>query len=130
MFSWTFTFDESPVVKINGIDYFPYTNGGWYKVPVIPTNAQDFKVTSDTLYWSETDTQIYLLYNTAKYSATYYVDDAVFSTADIEYNTAVPSLKAYKTGYKFAGWYLDAGLKTPAPTLMPPYAISLYAKWE
>lgn len=126
------TFDQSPFVteSSGGVTtkYYPYTNGAWYKTSTKAPNSKPLTGNED--FWSTTDSQIYLLYDAIKYAVEYYVDGILHSTASVEYNTALPLLEIYKTGFKLSGWYLDAEYKKPAPTIMPPYPIKLYAKWN
>jgi hypothetical protein len=122
------SFDASPAVVVDGSEYFPYSNGKWYKTAVKATNSVAVK--DNDLYWSQTNGQIYLLYDTAKYTVEYYVDGVKHTTTSVEYNTGIPNLDIYKTGYKLSAWYLDSEMKNPAPQLMPPYPIKLYAKWS
>ena len=53
------------------------------------------------------------------------------STQKKKYNTAITApTNPKKTGYTFAGWYLDSGLTSSFTfSYMPPTDITLYAKW-
>ena len=122
------TFEQTPAVVIDEITYYPYENGAWYKTPTKAINS--VPLADNELYWLETSTQIYLIYETKKYRAHYYIDGEFYVQSDTEYNTAVLKPQPFKAGYTLSGWYLDADYKTPAPVLMPPYNINLYAKWN
>lgn len=121
------TFNSSPSVKYNDKTYYPYQNGAWYKTPVISANS---KVQNNAIYWGNTNSQIYLLYEEKTYEIDYYIDNALVSTDSVKYNNAINKLKVYKEGYVLSAWYLDREYKTPSPTVMPPLNIDLYAKWE
>ena len=49
---------------------------------------------------------------------------------NVEYNSTVALPTPYKAGKTFKGWYKDSGFKTSFNGKMPPYDITLYAKWE
>jgi uncharacterized repeat protein (TIGR02543 family) len=122
------TFETAPDVTVDNVKYYPYTNGGWYKTPVKAENS--VALTSNTKYWADTDDQIYLLYDTVGYTVEYYIGGTKQTTSTIEYNTAIPLLTFYKEGYTLSGWFTDSAMTKPAPQLMPPYPIKLYAKWN
>ena len=108
--------------------YYPYHNGGWYKHPV---KQEDMKVTSNQAYWLNRDTIIYALYDKKPFTVTYYTNDPNTSipTQTLYYGDSVYLPTLARSGYTFQGWYIDSEFKTAFSGTMPPYAISLYAKW-
>lgn len=121
------TFDARPSVIYESSIYYPYKDGAWYKTPIRATNS---RLQNNTIFWGQTDTQIYLLYEAETYEIDYYVDGVYFTTKTCKYGEALNTVQLYKNGYTLSAWYLDTELKKPAPTIMPPLNISLYAKWE
>lgn len=128
---------ELPVVKVKNIysgteqEYYPYYDGQWYKTPVKPQNAEDVKVTDGMNYWSDYDASIYLLYETSSATVTLYIDNVMYQINNIKYkdNLNLPNL--VQNGKRFDGWYLSRDFKegTKWSGTMPPYAITLYARW-
>lgn len=122
--------DTSPQVKYGDKFYDNvYYNGGWYKTAIKAQNS--VRVTADTLYWLDTDTTIYCLYDTYAYRVTYHTNniDIELDPIDVKYGEQVFQPKLYTDGYTFNGWYLDAGFTKTLSGAMPPFAIDLYAKW-
>lgn len=108
--------------------YYPYTNGGWYKHPV---KQADMKVFSGQSYWTDRDTIIYALYDKKPFTVAYVTNAP---------NTAIPKQTLYygdqvylptlaRDGYTFQGWYVDASFEKAFGGAMPPYSITLYARW-
>lgn len=130
-------FDQTPSVEYNGEEKHPYTNGKWWKTPTkskkVDENGNDITdtliVKSGELYWSDYDSTIYLLYDTVKYKATYYLDGALYSEVEIEYNSSLILPKLVKPDHTFSGWYTDSDYKNSAPLTMPPEPITLYARF-
>jgi uncharacterized repeat protein (TIGR02543 family) len=124
------TFEIYPTVTY-GSDtmkkYTPYSNGAWYKTPTKGQNS--VPVQSNTPYWMEQDSTIYLLYDTESYAVWYYIDNSLYSSATIQYGVSVPLPTLVKLGYTFDGWYTDSDYKTKFSGTMPPFALNLYAKW-
>lgn len=109
--------------------YYPYLNGAWYKIPVKTPNAEDFKLFGNELYWQKRDSTIYLLFDTKSYLVDYYIDRKLYQTASIMYNAPVPLPQLVSSMVDFDGWYTDETYTKKFSGNMPPYPISLYAKW-
>lgn len=125
---------ETPIVKaedLNGEEneYTPYYNGKWYKTPIKAENS--VAVADGDLYWLNRDSTIYLIYDVIKYSLNLYLDGSLYQTNSIEYNTPMNLPFLVKSGYTFDGWYHTADFQegTKVSGLMPPYALTLYARW-
>ena len=57
--------------------------------------------------------------------------DQTFEQDSYEYLSPLTTQTPTKTGYEFAGWYLNADFSTPLTyTTMPGYNLTLYAKWN
>lgn len=122
--------DEKPTVTYENQIYEPYRFGGWYKTSTKADNSQ--KVTAETPYWSDNDSTIYCLYNTVLYEVIYNtnIEDIKIETQYVKYGEQVFQPKLYLEDKEFKGWYLDSGFtKTLSSNTMPPYPITLYAKW-
>lgn len=123
----TFT---TPKVTIDNVDYYPYENGGWYKLPI---KDNDIKVKDNELYWIDRDYTIYLLFDTKKYSVSYNTNTVEYTipTQSVQYGTEILLPTLAKSGYTFDGWFSDVSLKTKVSsgTTMPPKDLNLYAKW-
>jgi uncharacterized repeat protein (TIGR02543 family) len=125
---------QTPTVKakdLNGNEttYTPYTNGAWYKTPIKIPNSVAVK--NGDLYWLNRDSTIYLLYDVSKYLLNLYLDGSLYQTNSVEYNTPMNLPLLVKSGYTFDGWYYTADFQngTKVSGLMPPYALTLYARW-
>ena len=125
---------DVPKVKfkdLNGTEreYTPYYNGQWYKTPIKATNS--VPLTDNTLYWSDRDSTIYLLYSVNVYTLILYLDGTIYQTNSIEYGTPMNLPYLVRSGYTFDGWYYTNDFKdgTKFSGNMPPYSINLYARW-
>lgn len=120
-----------PTVEIDKVKYPAYENGGWYRHPVKDENV---RVNSGDLYWSERDTIIYCLYDKKKFSVNYITnnDNFLIFPQTIEYGETIFHPELYDDEYTFEGWYTDFELtkKLGSSAKMPPYNITLYAKWS
>lgn len=105
-----------------------YTNGTWRKSNSV--NGTEVKATET--YWTDHDSVIYLVYETSKYNVSYETGfrDIRLKTLSVKYGDTVQLPTLYKDGYTFIGWFTDTTYKTQFRGTMPPYAITLYAKWE
>lgn len=132
------TFESNPSVKYNDVlyegDNSPYYNGQWWKTTqkVQEGDIDDtgLIVNDNDVYWSDYDTTIYLLYDIKEYIVKYYIDGILNTTLKVKYGDKIFLPDYVKAGYTFNGWYIDEECKTKASATMPPYDITLYAKWE
>lgn len=73
-------------------------------------------------------------FNLNRYKVTYYVGDIEFGSEYVDYNNCVGGLEANpsKTGYEFAGWYLDSEYKNEfnLKTDVIKNTTNLYAKFN
>lgn len=125
---------QTPTVKskdLNGEEktYTPYYNGAWYKTPIKAENSVAVK--NGEPYWLNRDSTIYLLYDTTQYALTLYLDGSLWQTNSIAYNSPMNLPLPVKSGCKFDGWYYTSDFQknTKASGLMPPYNLTLYARW-
>ena len=116
---------------INGVnrEYSPYSNGHWYKTPI--KSAFTEYLLDNTIYWATRDSTIYLLYDVAKYELTLYLEGVLYQKNYIEYNTPMNLPTLVRANYKFDGWYSTSDFQegTKISGNMPPYGLSLYARW-
>ena len=126
---------DTPKVKfkdINGVEkeYTPYTNGAWYKTPVKANDS--VPVADNTKYWIDRDSSIYLLYDTTEYKVTLYLQGTYYQHYSVKYNENPHLPLLVKDGFSFDGWYTtidyQQGTKFTSTT-MPPYNLTLYARW-
>lgn len=119
---------EPFVTGTDKVKYYPYTNGGWYKHPV---KQADMQVFSNDLYWQNRDTIIYALYDKKPFTVTYVtnVPDTAIPTQTLYYGDQVYLPTLARDGYSFQGWYVDAEKTKAFSGAMPPYSITLYARW-
>ncbi len=126
---------ETPTVTIDNIEYRPYRFGSWYKTPIITENSEI--VTSDTLYWSDYSSTIYLLFDKVKYRVEYVTNSFIrVNSMLLAYQDTLPLPELERDGYEFKGWYkvdlsnnkVDEQQWTS--NSMPPYRLKLTAIWE
>jgi uncharacterized repeat protein (TIGR02543 family) len=125
---------ETPTVKakdLNGNEttYTPYVNGAWYKTPIKTENSVAVK--SGDIYWLNRDSTIYLLYDTTQYALKLYLDGSLYQTNSVAYNSPMNLPLLVKSGYTFDGWYYTSDFQsgTKFSGSMPPYSLTLYARW-
>ena len=125
---------EIPEVKhadLNGVEqtYTPYYNGKWYKTPIKAVNS--VAVVDNELYWLDRDSAIYLIYDVMSYTLNLNLDGKLYQSNSVEYNTAMNLPQLVQSGKVFDGWYSTADFKkgTKVSGLMPPYNLTLYARW-
>lgn len=129
-----FTFPTSGTgsisVELNGKTYTPYEFKGWYWTTEANSNT---KVTSSTVFNYSTNRVIYQIYEPIKYTVIYNSNDSniSFDSTLIAYGQSVPLPSPRKTGYTFNGWFTTSDFKdgTQFNGTMPPYSLTLYAKW-
>ena len=117
---------QTPVVTIDGANYYPYYGGWWYSTPIPSTNSL---IKEDTPYDMQHDSVVYRLYDVMKYKLTLEIGGTIFTSKLVEYNAPLPEIIPYKEGKTFDGWYKDADYKTKFSDKMPPYELTLYGKW-
>jgi uncharacterized repeat protein (TIGR02543 family) len=119
---------EPFVTGTDKVKYYPYTNGGWYKHPV---KQADMQVFSNELYWQNRDTIIYALYDKKPFTVDYVTDapNTAIPTQTLYYGDQVYLPTLARDGYTFQGWYVDPQKTKAFGGAMPPYSITLYARW-
>ena len=125
----------TPSVKaknLSGVegDYYPYYNGAWYKTPIKASGSEPIK--NNEIYWSKRDATIYLIYDTHSYALKLYLDGTLYQENYVAYGTSMNLPMLVRSGYTFDGWYYTADFKdgTKASGNMPPYDLTLYARWK
>lgn len=121
-------FDTNPAVTIDNKKYYPYWKGAWYRLPV---KDESVKVQDDDKYWSIRDSIIYLLFDKVNYRVTYVTNssDIEIPPTHCEYGATITLPVLASSSRKFDGWYFDSAFTKRAGGTMPPYEITLYAKW-
>lgn len=119
---------EPSVTGKDNVKYYPYTNGGWYKYPV---KQDDMKVENNQSYWADRNTVIYALYDKKPFTVSYVTnsENTAIPTQTLYYGDKVYLPTLSRSGYTFQGWYLDSSFNTAFSGTMPPYSITLYARW-
>jgi uncharacterized repeat protein (TIGR02543 family) len=119
---------EPFVTGTDNVKYYPYTNGGWYRHPVKQANMQ---VHDNDAYWLDRDTIIYALYDKKPFTVSYVTNTLTtfIPTQTLYYGDQVYLPTLARDGYTFQGWYVDKGLTKVFGGNMPPYSITLYARW-
>jgi uncharacterized repeat protein (TIGR02543 family) len=124
---------DVPSVKIKKGDktetYYPYHSGAWYKTPIKAENS--VSLTDGTPYWLNKDTSIYLLFETYSYGLNLYLDGVLYQSNSIQYNTPMNLPYLVKEGKTLDGWYTTSDFQsgTKVSGNMPPYNLTLYARW-
>ena len=115
-----------PAVLYNGKLEYPYYNGAWYRTPNKTTQVE-----SHDNYWLNRDTIIYALYDKKPFTVTYvtFDRDVIVPTQTLYYGDQVYLPTLARDGYTFQGWYLDSAFQKAFGGTMPPYSITLYARW-
>ena len=129
-----FTFPTSGTgsisVELNGKTYTPYEFKGWYWTTEPNDNT---RVTSNTLFDYNLNRILYQIYKPKQYTITFNSNDSniSFDTISVPYgqNVALPNPR--KAGYTFGGWFTSSDFAdgTRFGATMPPYSVTLYAKW-
>jgi uncharacterized repeat protein (TIGR02543 family) len=119
---------SNPTVEYNDGKKYPiYYNGAWYKTP-----NKTQKVSNYDAYWTTRDTIIYALYDEVDLTVSYVTNNPNIyipvQTTHYGNKVYLPTLSQIG-GYIFEGWYLDAGFNQKFDGTMPPYSITLYARW-
>lgn len=107
----------------------PYEFKGWYWTP--EENVAT-RVYGSTIFDYKLNRTIYQIYEPIKYSVSYVTNTNSISldTIQVAYKSNVPLPTLRQSGYTFIGWYIDSGFTKQFSGAMPPYNITLYAKWE
>lgn len=124
-----------PKVTVNGKEYNAYENGEWWRTTVkVSGKENEFRVYSSTQYWSSRNDTIHWLVDKIPYTITFVtnMDGYSVSTATYGYQDTVILPNLGKAGKTFIGWFTDDKYtaKFNSGSGMPPYHITLYAKWE
>ena len=125
------TITQKPEVVVDGKKYYPYRNGGWYR----GATRENAKVSNNDLYWSNYNSTIHCLYEKVPYTITFAtnVNQYTIPTATYGYqdNVVLPYLGGVENK-TFAGWFTEGDFKNQfaSNSSMPPYPLTLYAKWE
>ena len=117
---------SEPSVLYNGELQYPYYNGAWYRDPNKTT-----RVDNHDLYWTNRSTIIYALYDKKPFTVSYVTGlyDLIVPTQTVYYGDQVYLPTLARDGYNFQGWYLDSAFQKAFGGTMPPYSITLYARW-
>lgn len=120
----------SKSVELNGETYTPYEFKGWYWTTE-PNSGT--RVISNTVFDYNLNRILYQIYKPREYTITFNSNDSNinFDTISVPYgqNVALPNPR--KTGYTFGGWFTSSDFAdgTRFGATMPPYSVTLYAKW-
>lgn len=119
----------NPTVKINNIVYKTHERLGWFEssmyVGQTPlSNNSTLSVNGNMI--------IYQLFKPVQNNVVFYSNGGTSYTdlISVDYGTKIPLPTPYKENHTFLGWFTDSALMTKFEGSMPPYDITLYAKWE
>lgn len=131
-FMVTFDCDGGYIVQ-DGVQHSTYSVPVYFYADLRPVKRQYSAIKTGYTFtgWTGTDTMpsrditITALYTINSYTASWYVDDTLYSTSTFEYGATItpPSTSPTKTGYTFTGW-------SPTPTTMPAENVSFVAQWS
>lgn len=128
---------EAKTVKIGEETYNPYTFKGWYWTPQIVESSTP--ITSTTTYSVQGNATIYQIFEPNKYTITYLSNGGNYTPAKTEhaYGSIIsPPNPPTQEGKVFNGWEIvgkNGNDITPVNfnfSTMPPYNITLRAKWR
>ena len=132
-----FTFPENgtgtPEVEYNGKKYSgsaAYTFEGWY---YSTTAVSAFKVSSNTIFDKAKNATIHQIYKPRKWNVYFETNmqDIYVPSMRFKYGDAVEAPNLQSLEKNFVGWYWKDGTKEVAFNgVMPPFNLTLYAKWE
>ena len=116
-------------VEYAGKKYNPYFFDGWGWTP----QKSGSSVLSFTEYNYDGNRTIYQYYGVNQYSLSFDTKDVSLSLSTVwaKYNEKVTLPTLYSGNKKTVGWYwLNDGVETAFNGIMPPFNITIYAKWE
>lgn len=118
-------------VKYKGKEYNPYYFDGWGWSPQKSNNS------SPVLYFTEYNYDfnrtIYQYYGITQYQLTFdtMVSSISLKSLTVKYGERVSLPTLYDGDKKTKGWYwLNDGEETEFDGIMPPFSLTIYAKWE
>lgn len=125
-----------PQVEIDGKKYNTHTRLGWFRTPTYGVGS--VAITNDDVILPYSDTAIYQLFEPI--TSKVYFKGIIFKALEVSPievvvngNVPLPKFTEYESSgetWKFIGWYTDDKYTTLFDGKMPPYDITLYAKWE
>jgi uncharacterized repeat protein (TIGR02543 family) len=109
--------------------YEPYEFRGWYWTSEESTAT---RVYPNTRFDYNSNKTMFQIYKPKSYAVSFVTNTngISFSGITAEYGSKVALPNMAKSGYAFLGWFTDNEFKTQFSGTMPPYPITLYAKWE
>lgn len=116
-------------VEYAGKKYNPYFFDGWGWTP----QKSGSTVLSFTEYNYDGNRTIYQYYGVNQYSLSFDTKDVSLSLSTVlaKYNEKVALPTLYSGNKKTVGWYwLNDGVETAFNGIMPPFNLTIYAKWE
>ena len=132
--SFPYSGTGSLTVNVNDGVYSPYFFDGWYWTSEKPAEDSpiDADVYGNTVFNKGQNASIYQIYSPSSYVVTFVSNkaDVSIDPFSVVYGGYVPYPRPHVKGYDFSGWYLDnETFEKPFNGTMPPYDITLYAKW-
>lgn len=121
------TVDGAIYTEIDGKKYITQRDPDWYIYPSL--NSE--RITHNKPYWLRRDTIIYCLYKTAEYKITFDFSDFQIpnETKVIPYGETVYLPEYTKGNTKIEGWYTERPFVNKFSGKMPPYDLTLHARW-
>ena len=123
-------YGEPITTTINDIKYTTYNWLGWYETSQKGENQTP--LSENSILQVNGDMIIYSLHAPVKHSVVFVGNNSISYAPleNVEYGSSVPLPTPYKENYTFGGWYTDELLENKFDGKMPPYDLTLYAKWE
>ena len=121
---------EPKTIKINNNTYTTHNWVGWFETAQKGENQTALSTSSQLSV--NGDMIIYGVYQAVKNDVVFVSDNSISYSPllDVEYGSSVAVPLPYKEDYTFAGWYTDATFENKFDGKMPPYDLTLYAKWK
>jgi uncharacterized repeat protein (TIGR02543 family) len=119
-----------PTVEINGRTYNTHSRLGWFFTPTVGSNSTI--VTDNTVLNFDGNISIYQVFapvrNTVRFVTN--TSSSISAITQVPYGSVVALPTILNQGYTFEGWYEDANFSKRFGGTMPPYELTLYAKWK
>lgn len=128
----------NPQITVDGVKYDTHIRKGWFRTASLGEGSTALLISDEIKPYS--DTTIHQLFEPVRKSVTIVHNKGSFDFSNlglssVPYGSTVaipnlPNVTETDGEYKFLGWYIDQSLTKKFDGKMPPYNITLYAKWE
>ncbi len=126
-------YDDDNIIETREVDYgtsitLPkpdkneYIFDGWLLNNTGNTKNDEYSVTSDVNFYAK--------WTIKQYKVTFYDDDNIVETREVDYKTSITLPKPVKDGYVFDGWLLNNTGKAMHGAYIITSDANLYSKWS